>query len=58
MDTEKQTIIKKLVDDMGTEDLVVVIGAVDHGGDRHHRRPQFRRSTGRSLVETPRIPYP
>lgn len=29
MDTEKQTIIKKLVDDMGTEDLVVVIGAVD-----------------------------
>jgi betaine reductase len=29
VDTEKQTIIKKLVDDMGTEDLVVVIGAVD-----------------------------
>lgn len=26
---EKQTIIKKLVDDMGTEDLVVVIGTAD-----------------------------
>ena len=29
MDTEKQAIIKKLVDDMGTQDLVVVIGAAD-----------------------------
>ncbi|OPY83592.1 MAG: Glycine/sarcosine/betaine reductase complex component A1 [Syntrophorhabdus sp. PtaU1.Bin153] len=29
MDTEKQAIIKKLVDDVGTEDLVVVIGAAD-----------------------------
>ena len=29
MDTEKQAIIKKLVDEMGTEDLVVVIGAAD-----------------------------
>ena len=29
MDTEKQAIIKKLVDEMGTEDLIVVIGAAD-----------------------------
>lgn len=29
MDMEKQTIIKKLVDERGVEDLVVVIGAVD-----------------------------
>ncbi|OPX96035.1 MAG: Glycine/sarcosine/betaine reductase complex component A1 [Syntrophorhabdus sp. PtaU1.Bin002] len=29
MDTEKQAIIKQLVDDMGTEGLVVVIGAAD-----------------------------
>lgn len=29
MDTEKQTIIKKLVDEFGTKDLVVVIGAAD-----------------------------
>ncbi|OPY67009.1 MAG: Glycine/sarcosine/betaine reductase complex component A1 [Syntrophorhabdus sp. PtaU1.Bin050] len=29
MDTEKQAIIKQLVDDMGTEDLTVVIGAAD-----------------------------
>ncbi len=29
MDTEKQAIIKKLVDDVGTKDLVVVIGAAD-----------------------------
>lgn len=29
MDTEKQTIIKKLVDEMGTRDLVVVIGIAD-----------------------------
>lgn len=29
MDTEKQGTIKKLVDDMGTEGLVVVIGAAD-----------------------------
>ncbi len=29
MDTEKQTVIKKLVDDMGTKDLVVVIGIAD-----------------------------
>ncbi len=29
MDTEKQTIIKKLVDEFGTKDLVVVIGVAD-----------------------------
>lgn len=29
MDTEKQIIVKKLVDDMGTKDLIVVIGAAD-----------------------------
>lgn len=29
MDMEKQTIIKKLVEEKGVEDLVVVIGAVD-----------------------------
>ncbi len=29
MDMEKQTIIKKLVEERGVEDLVVVIGAVD-----------------------------
>ena len=29
MDTEKQTIIKKLVDDMGAKDVVVVIGTAD-----------------------------
>lgn len=29
MDMEKQTIIKKLVEEKGAEDLVVVIGAVD-----------------------------
>lgn len=29
MDTEKQTIIKKLVDDLGAKDLVVVIGIAD-----------------------------
>lgn len=29
MDTEKQTIIKNLANEMGTEDLVVVIGAAD-----------------------------
>ena len=29
MDTEKQTIIKKLADEMGTKDLVVVIGIAD-----------------------------
>jgi betaine reductase len=29
VDTEKQAIIKKLVDDVGTKDLVVVIGAAD-----------------------------
>ena len=29
MDAEKQTIIKKLVDDMGSKDLVVVIGIAD-----------------------------
>ena len=29
MDTQKQAIIKRLADDLGTENLVVVIGAVD-----------------------------
>jgi glycine reductase len=29
VDTEKQAIIKRLADDLGTEDLVVVIGAID-----------------------------
>lgn len=29
MDAEKQTIIKKLVDEMGAKDLVVVIGTAD-----------------------------
>ena len=29
MDTEKQAIIKRLADDLGTENLVVVIGAAD-----------------------------
>jgi glycine/sarcosine/betaine reductase complex component A len=29
VDTEKQTIIKKLVDEMGAQDLVVVIGIAD-----------------------------
>jgi len=29
VDTEKQAIIKQLVDDMGIEDLTVVIGAAD-----------------------------
>ncbi len=29
MDTEKQAIVKSLVDDLGSRDLVVVIGAAD-----------------------------